>query len=291
MLVQVLISGLVIGCIYGLIALGYSLIYKASGLMSFAQGDMLTLGAFLGYLFYGIFQFPFVLSLFSVMLGMFSLGLLIEKGIIRTLLNNNVLPVYIVLATIAMSYIIQNAAMMLWGTQTLSFPSIFGIPLVKVFGVKVQPEALFCILMSLVTMIGLHVFMKYTRFGTAMRAAAMDAAAAKACGINVSFSTGVTWGLSAGIAALGGMLIGPIYGVFTTLGAVIGRKGFSSAVIGGFGNMYGAIAGGLILGLIETFTSAYISSAYKDMISYSILLLFLFVKPAGLFNEQVLTDG
>ncbi len=290
MLIQVLISGLVIGCVYGLIALGYSLIYKASGLMSFAQGDMLTLGAFLGYMFYGQLKLPFVVSLVCVMLCMFGLGQLLERGIIRVLLKNNVLPVYIVLATIAISYIIQNAAMMIWGTQTLTFPPIFGSSLVELFGVKVQPEAIFCIIMSVICMLFLHVFMKYTRFGTAMRAAAMDPTAARACGINTSFSTGVTWGLSAGVAALGGMLLGPIYGVFTMLGAIIGRKGFSSAVIGGFGNMYGAMLGGILLGLIETGTSAYVSSAYKDMISYSILLIFLFVKPTGIFNEQAITE-
>jgi branched-chain amino acid transport system permease protein len=290
MLIQVLISGLVIGCVYGLIALGYSLIYKASGLMSFAQGDMLTLGAFLGYMFYGQLKLPFVVSLVCVMLCMFGLGQLLERGIIRVLLKNNVLPVYIVLATIAISYIIQNAAMMIWGTQTLTFPPIFGSSLVELFGVKVQPEAIFCIIMSVICMLFLHVFMKYTRFGTAMRAAAMDPTAARACGINTSFSTGVTWGLSAGVAAVGGMLLGPIYGVFTMLGAIIGRKGFSSAVIGGFGNMYGAMLGGILLGLIETGTSAYVSSAYKDMISYSILLIFLFVKPTGIFNEQAITE-
>jgi len=290
MLMQVMISGLVIGCVYGLIALGYSLIYKASGLMSFAQGDMLTLGAFLGYTFYGILKIPFIISLVCVMLCMFLLGLLLEKGIIRTLLKNRVLPVYIVLATIAISYIIQNSAMMIWGTQTLTFPSIFGKGLIEFAGVKVQPEAVFCIAMSMVSMVALHMFMKYTRFGTAMRAAAMDQTAARACGINTSFSTGVTWGLSAGVAALGGMLLGPIYGVYTMLGSIIGRKGFASAVIGGFGNMYGAIVGGILLGLIETFTSAYVSSAYKDIISYSMLLLFLFVKPTGIFNEQAITD-
>ena len=284
MLIQVLISGLVIGCVYGLIALGYSLIYKASGLMSFAQGDMLTLGAFLGYMFYGQLKLPFVVSLVCVMLCMFGLGQLLERGIIRVLLKNNVLPVYIVLATIAISYIIQNAAMMIWGTQTLTFPPIFGSSLVELFGVKVQPEAIFCIIMSVICMLFLHVFMKYTRFGTAMRAAAMDPTAARACGINTSFSTGVTWGLSAGVAAVGGMLLGPM------LGAIIGRKGFSSAVIGGFGNMYGAMLGGILLGLIETGTSAYVSSAYKDMISYSILLIFLFVKPTGIFNEQAITE-
>lgn len=291
MLIQVLISGVLIGCIYGLIALGYSLIYKASGLMSFAQGDMLTLGAFLGYTFYGVLKIPFAISLIIVMFLMFLFGLAVERGIIRTLLKNNVMPVYIVLATIAIAYIIQNSAMLLWGTQTLAYPSIFpNMETVNIFGVQVQTVALLCIVLSLVCMLALHLFMTHTKYGTAMRAAAMDPKAARACGINVSFSTGITWGLSAGIAAMGGMLIGPIYGVYTLLGAIIGRKGFASAVIGGYGNMYGAIVGGILLGLVETITSAYLSSAYKDIIAYSLLLLFLFVKPTGLFNEKALTD-
>ena len=134
MLTQVIISGLVIGCTYGLIALGYSLIYKASGLMSFAQGDILTLGAFLGYTFFGVLKLPFVVSLMLVMIIMFFFGILMEKGVIRVLLNKNVQPIYIVLATIAISYIIQNLAMVLWGTDTKAYPQVFDKPLVEEIG-------------------------------------------------------------------------------------------------------------------------------------------------------------
>lgn len=290
MFMQVLISGLVIGCVYGLIALGYSLIYKASGMMSFAQGDMLTVGAFLGYTFFGVLKLPFAVSFLLVFAVMFCLGFFLERSVISRLVKKKVLPIYTVLATIAVSYILQNGAMFLWGSNMLTFPRIFGTTSFKILGVGVQPEAVLCIGVSLVCMVILHVFMKYTKFGTAMRASAMDPMAARSCGINVSFSTGMTWGISAAMASVAGMLIGPVYGVFTTLGATIGRKGFSSAVMGGYGNMYGAIVGGILLGLLETFTTGYVSSAYKDMIAYIVLLLFLFVKPTGIFNERAIAE-
>ena len=290
MFVQLLITGFVLGSIYGLIALGYSLIYKASGLMSFVQGDIMTLGAYLGLAFYSTLKLPFFLSVILTMIIAFGLGIGLEKGVIRKLLNKNVLPIYVVLATIAVSYIIQNGVQLAWGTVALHFPPIFNLLSVKIFGVSVQPEALMCVAISLICMIALHLFMTKTMFGTSMRAAAMDAIAAEACGIDVSLTTGITWALSAVLAAIAGILIGPIYGVFSILGATIGRKGFSAAVIGGYGNMYGAMLGGIILGLAETFVTGYVSSTYRNLIAYIILIAFLFIKPTGIFNEKAIQE-
>ena len=290
MFMQLLISGLVLGGIYGLIALGYSLIYKASGLMSFVQGDVMTLGAYLGLTFFSILKLPFFVSVVLTMVCAFIFGLILEKGVIRILLNKNVLPIYVVLATIAISYIIQNGAQLAWGSITLYFPSVFSVSSIRLLGIAVQPEALVCLLASLVIMLLLHLFMTKTRFGTSMRAAAMDPMAAQSCGINVSLSTGVTWGLSAGLAAIAGILIGPMYGVYALLGSTIGNKGFAGAVIGGYGNMYGAMVGGMLLGLLETFVTGYISSDYKNLIAYIVLIAFLFLKPTGIFNERALQD-
>ncbi len=288
MFFTLLISGLVIGSIYGLIALGYSMIYKSSGLLSFMQGDIMTLGAFLGITFYSYAGLPFPVALLLVVLISIALGFAIEKGVIRPLLNKNTMAIYIVLATIAVSYIVQNGSMLVWGTITLNFPSIFGISTIKVGNISFQPEALMCIVVGFFCMFLLQIFMNKTRIGTSMRAASMDAMAAESCGIDVSLSTGLSWGLSAGLAAIAGMLIGPIYGVYTTLGATIGRKGFSSAVIGGYGNMYGAIVGGILLGLVETFGTSYVSSTYRNLIAYVLLLIFLLLKPTGIFNEKAI---
>jgi len=287
---SLLISGLVLGGTYGLIALGYSLIYKASGLMSFVQGDIMTLGAYLGLTFFSILKLPFIVSVLLTVICAFLVGMLLERGVIRVLLNKNVMAIYVVLATIAISYIIQNGAQLTWGSITLNFPSVFTVKKVKLFGVNVRPEQILCTVASLVIMVLLHLFMTKTRFGTSLRAAAMDPMAAQSCGINVHLSTGITWGLSAGLAAIAGILVGPLYGVFILLGNQIGNKGFSGAVIGGYGNMYGAMVGGLLLGLIETFVTGYISSDYKNLIAYIILIVFLFVKPTGIFNERAIAD-
>ena len=285
-----LINGLVIGAIYGLIALGYSLVYRASGLMSFVQGDMVTIGAYLGITFYRVLGLPFAISFLLTFACAFGIGMLLERGVIRVLLSRNVIPIYIVLATIAIQYIIQNTAQAFYGSVTQRFPAIFSKPTLTILGVTAQTEAYFCLLISVILMVLLHFFMTKTKFGTAMRGSAMDSMAAESVGINTSLSTGVTWGLSAGIASLAGMLLGPMYGVYTTLGATIGRKGFAGAVVGGYGNMYGAMVGGLLLGLVETFISGDWSGTYKNMVAYIILLLFLLVKPTGIFNESAIQD-
>ena len=287
---QLLIPGIVLGCTYGLLALSCSIIYKASGLMSFMQGDVLTLGAFLGLTFYSFLGIPFLPSLLLTTAIAFGFGILLEKGVIRVMLNRHVTAAYIVLSTIAISYIIQNGSQIAWGTIPLYYPSIFNVMTVKILGVNIQPEAILCVIVSVICMALMHLFMTKTRFGTAMRAAAMDAKAAESCGIDVSLSTGVTWGLSAALAAVAGMLIGPIYGVYTTLGATLGRKGFSSAVIGGYGNMYGAIVGGIFLGVVENCVAGYISSNYRNLIAYIILIVFLFLRPTGIFNEKAIQD-
>ena len=290
-LLALLISGLMLGCIYGLIALGYSLIYKASGLLSFVQGDIMTLGAFLGLTFYSVLGLPYWLSLTLTILITFLFGVAFQKGAIQKLQDRNVMAIYIVLATIAVSYIVQNGAQIVWGTVTLYFPSIFSTPTINVFGITVvQTEVILCLILSMIMMFLLHFFMTKTKLGTAMRASSMDAGAAESCGIDVAMTTGITWGLAAGLAALAGMLVGPIYGVYSTLGSTIGRKGFAGAVIGGYGNMYGAMIGGLLLGVVEILVGGFVSTQYKNLIAYILLIVFLFIKPTGITNESAIQD-
>ena len=290
MFLSLVISGLAIGSVYSLIALGYSLIYKSSGLMSFVQGDVMTLGAFVGLTFYKLLNLPFALSLVLTLGTAFAFGMLLERGVVRPILNKRSSAIYIILATIAVAFIMQNGEQFIWGTKALQYPSVFKISTVKVFGTPVKPEMLVCLGATLVMMIILHLFMTKTRFGTAMRAASMDRMAAFSCGINVPMSTGVSWGISAAMAAVAGMLLGPMYGVYITLGAQIGRKGFSGAVAGGFGNMYGAMIGGLSMGVLETLIAGYVSSSLKNLFTFIVLILFLFLKPTGILNEKAIQD-
>jgi branched-chain amino acid transport system permease protein len=266
------------------------MIYKSSGLMSFMQGDMLTLGGFVGYTFYALLRLPFIAAFLCTAVFMMFLGFSIEKFVIRKMINIGINTFYVVLATIAGSFIIQNGIQRIWGTKQIAFPSIFNQVNIRLLGRSFKPEAFLCLFVSILIMVILQIFLNYTKFGVAMRAAALDKTAAKACGINVNLSTGMAWGIASSTAALAGILVAPIYSLYSTLGSNIGTKGFAAAVIGGFGNIYGAIVGGFILGLGETFVSGYISSTYKDLVAYTVLLIFLFVKPFGIFNEKTLAD-
>lgn len=289
--IQLLIAGIVIGCAYGLIGLGYSLIYKASGLMNFAQGDILTWGAFVGVTYFRILKIPFLPSLLLTVITIFFIGVLFQRLIIRNMISRHAPIFLILLATISMSMILRNGAQFIWGYNPLMFPALIeSVPAIKVLGIQFQTEAVICIGVAVLTMILLWLFISRTKFGTAVRAVALNPMAAEACGINVNVNVSITWGIAAAIAGLAGMLLGPIYGVYTSLGTSFGRKGFAGAILGGYGNMIGAVLGGLIIGVAESFISGYVSSNYKNLFIYGFLLLTLFVKPTGILNERTLQE-
>lgn len=287
MLLSLTISALVIGSVYGLIALGYSLIYSASGLMTFCQGEILMFGAFVGLSFYRYLGWPFPVALLAAMLVMFAIGMLIERLLIRPILSKQAKDIYVVLATIALGIVLTNAAQQIWGTTAVQFPAIFGVDVINVFGTRVQPEAFVCIFVGAVAMISIHLFMNKMKFGTSMRAAAMNPLASRSVGINVDMTTGITWGMSCALAGVAGILLGPVQGVSISMGTTIGTKAFAAAVIGDYGNMYGAIIGGLIIGFTETFSAAYITSDYKDFITYGILALCMVFLPRGILKGDV----
>lgn len=288
MIPQLIIGALMIGSVYGLVGLGYGLIYKASGLMTLAQGDMLMFGAFLGLTFYKYMGLPFIVSLILTMILMFFLGMFIERVLVTKLLAKGAQVVYVILCTISISMILQNTAMLTWGSNVMQFPSIFNKSTVEVFGMRVVPENLLALGVGIVAMVGLHLFMTKSKFGTSMRASAMDEMAASSLGINVPATKGASWGIASMLAGGIGVVVGPIFGVYTSMGAMIGQKAFAGAVVGGYGNMYGAIVGGLFFGFLETFVSAYLTSSYKDFITFGILILVMIVMPKGLFNEEVM---
>lgn len=287
-IIRLIIGGLMIGCVYGVLGMAYSLVYKATGLMNLAQGDFLMIGAFVGLTFYKILGLPYALAIILTFVVMFALGWMVQVGLITKLLKRGATFAYIILCTAAISMILQNGALVIWGAIPLYFPSIFESTTVKFLGVKVAPEQLVVLGLGITMMFGLHIFLNKTKFGTAMRAAALNPKAASSMGINVSVTRGVTWGLSAGLAGILGAALGPYYGVYTTLGALIGQKAFAGAVAGGYGNIYGAIIGGMFFGFLETFTAAYVTTVYKDCISFGVMILLLIFMPTGLFKEQVL---
>lgn len=286
-MLTLIIGALMQGSVYGLVGMGYGLIYKASGLMTLAQGDMLMIGAFLGMTFYKYMGLPFWISLLLVMAIMFALGMFIQRVLVTSLLAKGAQQVYVILCTIAVSMILQNGAMFAWGSNVMQFPPIlpFSIPLL---GTNVEADRLLVLFVGILCMVLLHLFMQKSKFGTSMRAAAQDELAASALGINVPITKGVAWGLASMLAGVAGVILGPSYGVYTAMGALIGQKAFASAVTGGYGNMYGAIVGGMFLGFVEAFSVYFVSSLYKDFIAFGILIIVMTFMPNGLFKEQVM---
>ena len=250
----------------------------------------MCLGGFLGYTFFSVLKLPFLVSLVLTVVCCFIIGCILEKFVIRPIFKRSTTTSVIILATVAVSYIIQSLEIVGWGAAPLSMPSFLKTSTVTIFGVIYQTESLLCIAIAIIFMLSIHFFMKKSRFGIAMRAAAMDPLAAGSCGINVNSTTRITWAISTTVAGLAGMMVGPLYGVTTTLGTAMSAKGFASAVVGGYGDMYGAILGGGVLAGLETFSAGYISSAMKQLIAYVTVLLILFVKPRGLMNAEAVQD-
>lgn len=288
MIIKTIIGALTIGGIYALLALGYSLIYSASGLLTFVHGDLFMISGFICLTLYSYLKFPFVIAFFLTIIIMFLVGLIIEKWVIRIIVKKKGAVIYVVLATIALSVIFQNFVLLVWGGKLFYFPRIFNINSIKVGIISIMPEILLGMSIALGTMMFLHIFLTKSKFGTAMRAAAQDPLAARALGINVSQTTSITWGISSALAGIAGILYSSIYALSVGMGATPGLKGFAGAIIGGYGNMYGSIVGPLSLGLMETFVAGYISSAYKDFIAFFIIILILIFKPTGIFNANVL---
>jgi branched-chain amino acid transport system permease protein len=288
--ILLIVNSLMIGAIYALIALSFSLIYQATNLLSFVHGELLMLGAFFGYTFFSIIKLPFLVAFLLSMILMLFIGMLIEKFIIRNILKKEVSTIFIVIATIALSIILQNAAMLLWGTEIFRFPPITSIEYIELFDVKVVPSSLIAFIISIFCMVLLAFFMNKTKLGTAMRACAQDKLAASAMGINVNMIIGVVWGISAILAGTAGILISPRIGVNSTMGYNIALRGFACAIIGGYGNMYGAILGAFMLSATETLIAVYITSVYKDFLTFFILIVVLAIKPTGIFNAKVYDD-
>ena len=281
---QVILSGVAQGCIYGLIALGFVLIYKATETVSFTQGELMMLGAFCGLAFVSYLQLPFVLAVVASMLVMACIGWLIERVVINPVLGE---PAFaIVMLTIGIGYVLRGGITMIpdIGTETHSFEVpykdltfsvgslVIGAPQLVVIG----STALLCAV--------LYVVFKYSRVGIAMQATSQNQLAAYYMGIPVKRLNSMVWALAAMVAAVAGLLLAPITFVHANMG-FIGLKAFPAAVVGGFGSLPGAIVGGLVIGVVESLSGFYLPDGFKDTAAYIVVLIMLMVMPNGLFGE------
>jgi branched-chain amino acid transport system permease protein len=283
---QLLISGVAQGCIYGLIALGFVLIYKATETVSFAQGELMMLGAFACLVAMTMFGLPYWVSILGAILVMALLGMLIEFAVIRPILGQ---PAFsIVMLTIGIGYVARGLITMIpnIGTDTLALPVPYKDELWKAGGLVLNVEHMVVIAATGVLCVLLFALFRYSKLGIAMQAASQNQLAAYYMGIPVKRLNGIAWGLAAAVACIAGMLLAPITFVHANMG-FIGLKAFPAAVVGGFGSLPGAIVGGLVIGLVESFSGFYLPDGFKDTAAYIVVLVMLMVKPNGLFGEQL----
>ncbi|MDZ7891041.1 MAG: branched-chain amino acid ABC transporter permease [Rhodoferax sp.] len=290
---QLLISGVAQGCIYGLIALGFVLIYKATETVSFAQGELMMLGAFGGLVGMTMLGMPYWIAVPSAILGMAVFGIFLERLVIRPILGQ---PAFsIVMLTIGIGYVARGLITMIPGigtdTNALAVPYKdeilkFGGNEMGIGALVLNVEHLAIIGATGVLCALLFALFRYTKLGIAMQAASQNQLAAYYMGIPVQRLNGLAWGLAAAVAAIAGVLLAPITFVHANMG-FIGLKAFPAAVVGGFGSLPGAIVGGLVIGLVESFAGFYLPDGFKDTAPYVVVLVMLMVKPNGLFGEKL----
>jgi branched-chain amino acid transport system permease protein len=285
-ILQLIISGIAQGCIYGLIALGFVLIYKATETVTFAQGEMMMLGAFGGLACMTMLNFPFWLAILCSVIAMAVVGVLLERVVIRPVLGQ---PAFsIVMLTIGIGYLARGLITMIpvIGTETHTMPVPYKDQIWKLGDLILNLEHLVIIAVTAVLCAALYALFKYSKLGVAMQASSQNQLAAYYMGIPVRKLNGLVWGLSAAVAALAGILLAPITFVHANLG-FIGLKAFPAAVVGGFGSLPGAIVGGLVIGIVESLSGFYLPEGFKDIAAYVVVLLMLMLKPNGLFGEKL----
>ena len=283
---QLLIGGVAQGCIYGLIALGFVLIYKATETVSFAQGELMMLGAFFGLAAMGSFGLPFWVAVLAAIAVMAAFGLLLEMVVIRPILGQ---PAFsIVMLTIGIGYVARGLITMLpgIGTETHTMPVPYKDQIWKVGALVLNVEQMVVIAATAVLCVLLFAMFRFSKLGIAMQAASQNQLAAYYMGIPVKRLNSLVWGLAAAVAAVAGLLLAPITFVHANMG-FIGLKAFPAAVVGGFGSLPGAIVGGLIIGIVEAVAGFYLPEGFKDIAPYIVVLLMLVLKPNGLFGETL----
>ena len=282
-----LINGISLGSIYAIIALGYTMVYGIAKMLNFAHGDVIMVGGYVSFCAMMYLGFPAPLAVLLAMIVCTTLGITIERLAYKPLRSATSLAVLI--TAIGMSYFLQNAALIIWGANPKAYPNMFkDIEAIEFAGARVSPVALVAIVANVIIMIALTLFTSRTKVGKAMRAVSEDKGAATLMGINVNFTISLTFAIGSGLAAIAGVLLCTAYPtLMPTTGSMPGIKAFTAAVFGGIGSIPGAMIGGILLGVIEIFARAYISSELADAIVFGVLIVVLIFRPTGLLGKQI----
>ena len=281
-----LINGISLGSVYAIIALGYTMVYGIAKMLNFAHGDVIMVGGYIAYCAFSYLGLGAIPSIIAAIIVCTCLGIVIEKLAYKPLRSATSLAVLI--TAIGVSYFLQNAALLIWTSNPKSFPAMVGSGSFQLGSATVSYTALITIIVCIIIMIGLTLFTSKTKMGKAMRAVSEDKAAAQLMGINVNGTISLTFAIGSGLAAIAGVLLCSAYPtLMPTTGSMPGIKAFTAAVFGGIGSIPGAMLGGILLGIIEIFAKAYISTQFSDAIVFAVLIIVLIVKPTGLLGKKI----
>jgi len=284
-----LVNGLSLGSVYAIIALGYTMVYGIAKMLNFAHGDVIMVGAYAAYVALRSLNLPPAVAMLVAMIVCTLLGITIEKAAYKPLRQATSLSVLI--TAIGVSYFLQNMAQLIWGATPINYPTAFiSLPAINLLGgqLHIEGTTLITILTGAIIMVVLTLFINRTKIGKAMRAVSEDRGAAELMGINVNQTISITFAIGSALAAIAGVLLwAKVFKLEPTTGALPGIKAFTAAVLGGIGSIPGAMLGGILLGIIEIFGRAYISTALSDAIVFSVLIIVLLVRPTGLLGKPV----
>ena len=281
---QLIVSGVAAGALYALVAIGLVLIYKATEIVNFAQGESVTVGAYMGWLFVTEFHMPYFPAIAAVMVASALVGMVVERVAYRPLIKSP--PFTVILATLAVGLIIKNAIRLVWQDTPRTISGVLSSTPIEFGGVLITPERLAIIVTVAVVVTALMLFFRFTKLGKAMRATAQSQEAASLMGISVSGIFSKTWALGSALGGIAGVLIAPLIGINTELGGVL-IPGFVAAIVGGFTSIPGAIVGGIMVGVFENFAGVFVSSSFKRVVSFVILIAVLMIRPSGLFGKPI----
>lgn len=284
MFIQQIISGIAMGCLYALIALGFNMIWNTAVIINFAQAEFAMVSMFFVYTFFIIFELPLLVSILLALLGTAILGYIVEKSIIKPVINRDRHVALII--TMGLQIILTNGVQFIWGTHPLFFPSFLGERPIDIGFIRISPQDLWIIFIMIVLVALLYYFSNHTKMGISLRAVSQDRETAWIMGINVDKMITFAFVMSVTLAGISGILLAPIIYVQANVGLPLILKSMTAAVIGGFGSYPGALLGGLLIGVTDNLTSFYISSSYRDVITFTILILILYVKPNGLLGKE-----